>query len=215
MEAAVQPASKVLAASYAHNQQYYNQPAWRTTGQKRVFQLHPPSDPFLRRAAAEVSGILKWAQSLASSAQNLSKPDNSSFRSPQVKKMVEDYNELIGGLSVSGTPLHPWVKRGLENAVSGYGSVGLHKKQDGTLQLDETKFEDSLQARSRLTRQVFTGPQGIAGKLAQAAERIGREPPSSLLDPQAREYRRYSVYQSSAGFYLQMPIKGLLYDSTF
>ncbi|WP_219641438.1 flagellar filament capping protein FliD [Cohnella sp. CFH 77786] len=142
------------------------------------------------------------------------KPDEAGVLK-QVKQLISDYNETLGRVREAGSYLNDSVKRSLENAANGYGSVGIAKQADGTLKLDETKFKASLSAQFENTRRAVSGPDGLAVNLSKAADRLENMPPHAMLNPRVRAMQSYAAYQSSAGLYFQLPTRGLLFDGTF
>ncbi|WP_276355572.1 flagellar filament capping protein FliD [Cohnella caldifontis] len=128
----------------------------------------------------------------------------------RVKRLAADYNALRRRMDESGAFLSPSVRRGLDSAVQGYESIGLRRKADGTLELDESKFKASLESRYDDTRDDVSGRFGLAGKLSSAAGRLEDVPPASLLSSSFRNLQ--TTYASKYRLTLQ---PGLLFDGSF
>lgn len=133
----------------------------------------------------------------------------------QVKQLVTDYNAVHKRLTESGAYLQSSVKRGLENAAGGYDAIGIVKKSDGTLALDEEKFKAALSTRFEQTRDAVTGRFGLADKLSQAANRFENVPPSALVNARVRGMQAFTAYQPAVGSYWQLQGRGLLFDASF
>ncbi|MDB5055296.1 MAG: hypothetical protein JWM44_3346 [Bacilli bacterium] len=135
----------------------------------------------------------------------------------QTKQLVDDYNTLHAAITDQSGYLNSNVKKNLESALNSYAldTLGISKKSDGTLSLNENKLKDSIQTNFDQVSQSLGGFNGIATKLSKATERLQASPSEALLNVNNSEYKRYSNYQFNQQFYSQLPTSGLLLNRFF
>lgn len=217
----IQATRRIAAATYAHNQLFYRDPDRSNVKMTKRYSSHPVRQ-YYRTAAGGIASILKAARAVRSSAEQLMKLNDGREETrtrldeaeavEQVNRLVTDYNTLHKKLTERKADLKPDAGRSLKLAAEGYGFIGLHQNPDGSLQLDETKFRQSLSARFASTLDAVAGPSGLAGKLSKAAERYDHVPPASWLNLRERITLPYHPYASFTGYLFQ---RGLLFDGVF
>jgi len=135
----------------------------------------------------------------------------------QVKDLVTSYNALIGKVKEAGGTLNPSVRRSLEEAVVSLAEahIGIEKKSDGTLRLDEERLKQSLDTNFNQAERTVSGKYGLADRLSSAAKRISEVPTDSLLSRQTVQARQLGIYQSSMKMGMFGSTSGLLVNLLF
>lgn len=234
MVASLLAAERIIAATYAHNQNYYQQSAKRTGGSVR--HERQPSDRAYRSAAAELAGVMASASSVKQAATRLGLAFRASKGSAgtettdaadgestemaervrRTRRLVDAYNEMQDRLRAEDGYLVPAsAKRGLDQAADGFRSIGIARGRNGGLVLDEDKFAHALRSRFEETRQAVAGPFGLSEWLKRTAEQFDQASPMAMLNARSRGLQAYAAYRPASGLYLQMPISGLLLDAAY
>jgi flagellar capping protein FliD len=144
------------------------------------------------------------------------KPDADKIVS-QVQDLVAGYNALIGKVKEAGGTLNPSVRRSLEEAVGSLAEahIGIERKSDGTLRLDEERLKQSLDTHFSLVERTIGSKYGLADRLSSAAQRLGEVPTGSLLSRQTFQAQQLSLYQSSMQMGMFGSPSGLLVNLLF
>jgi flagellar hook-associated protein 2 len=111
---------------------------------------------------------------------------------------------------------NPCIKR-IESLVSSstYERIGIHRKGDGTLKLDEEQLKKSLSSNFEQTTKAISGNYGLAYRLSSAAERYNEVPASSLLNSKARQVQQFAMYQSSMQMAMPTQASGWIVNSFY
>jgi flagellar hook-associated protein 2 len=130
----------------------------------------------------------------------------------QVKQLVESYNGMRDRLNAASGYINRSVAQSLDRAVSSisYEQIGIEKKSDGSLMLDEDKLRRSLFEHYDQTSRALTGSRGLASSVSQATERFNDVSASTLINNKLQAVQQFAVYQSSMQTSLQLPKSGLL-----
>jgi len=190
---------RILTATYAHNQQYYDQADWHTKLRKRRMPEQKVQSQ-IRQAAHHVASLLKAAEKIREAAEDLrnvriapeagQETAKTAPAAADPKAMKEQLRQLLSAYNTALQMLEeaqPYVKRAVRNQFSqaavGYQIYGIHQQADGTLELDEELLESQLRRYPEQMIQALAGRNGLADKLAAQAEKLAREPASALLGP--------------------------------
>lgn len=238
MVASLLAAERIIAATYAHNQNYYQQSAKRS-GSGSARHGRYPSDRAFRSAAAEMAGFVNAATAVKQAAASLSQAFRATGGSTvsdasaageaglaraagseeavkRLKRLVGAYNEMQDrALAGEGYLAHAAAKRGLEQAADGYRAIGIERGPGGGMVLDEEKFEQALGSRFEETRHTVAGPFGLAEWLKRTAEQFDQTAPFAMLNVRNRDLQAYAAYRPVSGLYLQWPASGMLLDASF
>jgi|GEM_PF-3595040 len=233
MVASLLAAERIIAATYAHNQNYYQQSAKRSGGSVR--HERTSYDRPYRTAAAELAGLVNAAFSVKRAADSLSQ----AFRTTggraaaettetgsmgpvdgvivrRARRLVDAYNEMHErALAEDGYLARTAAKRGLDQAADGYRVIGIVRGSNGGMLLDEKKFAQALGSRYEEMRHAVAGPYGLTEWLKRTTEQFDQVSPFAMLNARSREFRAYAAYRPVSGLYLQAPVSGMLIDATF
>ena len=233
MVASLLAAERIIAATYAHNQNYYQQSAKRSGGSVR--HERTPSDRSFRTAASELAGLVKAASSVKQAAASL----NQAFRTTsgkaetdtaeaeaigpgngelvqRTRRLVDAYNEMHErALADDGYLTRTAAKQGLDQAADGYRAIGIVRGPNGGMVLDEEKLAQALGSRYEETRHAAAGPFGLTEWLKRTAEQFDEMSPYAMLNTRNRDFQAFAAYRPASGLYLQLPVSGLLLDAAY
>lgn len=133
-----------------------------------------------------------------------------------VKSFVKEYNAMIDHSNSMSGYLNAQMSRSVKNAIPSYRmddlrDIGISKRADGTLQVDESKLKESITNNFQDTKRTL---ESAAYSTKNVASRFTNMPAQSLLDRNVLSYQRYSTYQPSMQFYLPQ-YTGLLFNQYF
>ncbi len=233
MVASLLAAERIIAATYAHNQNYYQQSAKRSGGSVR--HERTSSDRSFRTAASELAGLVKAASSVKQAATGLSQAFRTTSERAEIdtaeagsiglgngelvrrtRRLVDAYNEMHErALADDGYLARSAAKQGLDQAADGYRAIGIVRGPNGGMVLDEEKLAQALGSRYEETRHAIAGPFGLTEWLKRTAEQFEQVSPFAMLNARNRELQAYAAYRPVSGLYLQVPVSGMLLDATF
>lgn len=236
MVASLLAAERIIAATYAHNQNYYQQSAKRSGGSVR--HERNPSERSYRSAAAEMAGLVHAASVTKQAAESLGRafraaggkanpgaayaattestgPDEEEIVR-RTRRLADAYNEMRRrAMAEDGYAARTLAKQGLDQAADGYRMIGIARGPSGELVLDEEKFAQALGSRFEETSRAVAGPFGLAEWLRRTAEQFDQMAPYAMLNVRNRDLQAYAAYRPVSGLYLQLPVSGMLFDATF
>jgi len=237
MVASLKAAEKVLAATYAHNQNYYDQ-ADRRAADSRRFERHAGNSPY-RKAAASLAGLVRAAADVKQAAFGLrrlvraageeaagaggSSTREAELEQPgtaatvrQLKRLIDAYNTLQERISAADGYLgQTAAMRRFIPAASGFADIGIASESADVMGLDEQQFARAWNARFEQTANAVTGAFGLTERMTRIAEQFDETPPYSLLNTRSPSLRAFAVYRPDSGLGMQLSTAGMLFDATF
>lgn len=188
--------ARVLAATYAHNQLFYDQADTHLSHRKRWAPAQAAQTQ-MRKAASNIASVLRSARELQDAAAALRETQRQPASQGQAEEALDAKKpqgireQLRQLLAAYNAALHhldeakPYVKRALRNQLSqaadGFERYGIRQLADGTLEMDDSMLEAQMDTNPDSVVQALAGQNGLADRLKEQAERIAREPASAML----------------------------------
>lgn len=115
-----------------------------------------------------------------------------------VKKLVGSYNALRSAVAAARDVLDPLMANAASQLkVNGLEDIGLSRKADGSLAVDELRLREALERRPDTVKRIVSGHGGLAPSIERAASTLTAAPTSALLHPGVRSLQAsYPVYNA-------------------
>jgi len=138
------------------------------------------------------------------------KPDEDKIIA-QIKDLVSSYNAMHDRLKEAGGVMNSSVRKSMESLISSfnYDSIGILRKGDGTLKLDEEQLKKSLGSNFDQTTKAISGNFGLADQLSSAVKKYDAIPTYSLMNWKTNQVQQLAMYQSLMQISMQSQTSGL------
>jgi len=213
---------RIVAATYVHNQKYYNKPGRRPAGRLRNKRRSAYSS--YRTAAEELAELVNAAACVKFEAyilgrmfQAFDEEEESAYSQlylvRQTKRLVDAYNDMLERTTAADWFLTAGTQRLFDQVADGFDWLGISRGSDGAMLLDEERCAQALDDRLNRGNRSAAGPFGSTEWLSRLAEPFDRTAPYDLFNASKSELRVPILYRPNFRVYMQLPSVGVLLDT--